>query len=113
MSPLEGSMSCVNDTYLLEAMERRTLFSVSLSISPNVNISHSTHSEAEGAITIDPTNPNRMFVLSNDADTGMFSAYSTDAGKTWKTRVIADGSDSLPSACCDPSAAFDQFGNLF
>jgi Neuraminidase (sialidase) len=27
--------------------------------------------------------------------------------------VIATGHDGLPSACCDPSAAFDQFGNLF
>ena len=43
-------------------------------------------SEAEGAITIDPANPNRMFVLSNDAQGGLFAAYSTNAGKNWVTR---------------------------
>ena len=93
-------------------MERRTLFS-SVSVGPNINISHSSHSEAEGAISIDPTSSNRMFVLSNEAEGGLFSAYSSDAGKTWKTKVIADGKSSLPSACCDPSVSFDQFGNLF
>lgn len=98
---------------ILEALEKRSLLAVSMSIGANVNISQSFDSEAEGAITIDPTNPNRMFVLSNDAQGGLFSAYSTNAGKTWTRKVIATGHDSLPSACCDPSAAFDQFGNLF
>jgi Neuraminidase (sialidase) len=93
-------------------MERRTLFS-SLSVGPDINISHSRGSEAEGAITIDPTNPSRMFVFSNEASGGMFSSYSTDGGKTWHNSVIATGRTSLPAACCDPSASFDQFGNLY
>jgi len=93
-------------------MERRTLFS-SASVGPDINISRSSHSEAEGAITIDPTNPSRMFVLANDASGGLFSSYSTDRGKTWHNKIIADGRTSLPQACCDPSASFDQFGNLF
>src|SRR5439155_15820688 len=82
---------------ILEALENRSLLAVSLSIGSNVNISHSFDSEAEGAITIDPTNPNRMFVLSNDAQAGLFSAYSTNAGKSWTRKVIATGHDSLPS----------------
>lgn len=99
---------------VFEALEGRALFSVSLSVGPVVNISHSKHSEAEGAITIDPTDPKRMFMFSNDASgSGLFSSYSTDAGKTWHNKIIATGKDSLPSACCDPSASFDPFGNLF
>src|SRR6478609_6723973 len=98
---------------VMESMEPRAMFAVSLSVGANVNISHSNHSEAEGAITIDPTNSKRMFMFSNDAQGGMFSSYTVDAGKTWKNRIIANGKDRLPPACCDPSASFDQFGNLY
>jgi hypothetical protein len=97
----------------MEALESRKLYSVSLSVGSNVNISRSSDSEAEGAISVDPTNPNRVFVLSNRAQGGLFSGYSIDGGKTWHKKVLADGTGSLPEACCDPSTSFDQFGNLF
>jgi len=56
-----------------------------------------------------------MFFASNE-DTrlpGLFAGFSTDGGLTWTTRFMADGSDGLPNACCDPSVSWDTFGNLF
>lgn len=47
------------------------------------------------------------------AGPGLLAAYSTDSGATWTRRIMATGSDSLPSAFADPRATFDQFGNLF
>ncbi len=79
----------------------------------NVNISKRTGYQGEGTIAIDPTNPNRLFAASNLAGSGLFAAYSTDAGQTWTTRTMASGSDGLPVACCDASSSWDQFGNLF
>ena len=82
---------------------------------PNVNISREPGTQTEGAIAIDRTNPNRLFVASNEAagTPALLGAYSTDAGITWHTRPLATGSDGLPAACCDPSVSFDAFGNLF
>src|SRR5262249_16471125 len=67
------------------------------------------------------------FVLSNTEPAtasgplaGLFAAFSLDSGATWTyvdptDGIIADGKpgDPLPAACCDPSVAFDSFGNLF
>src|SRR5207302_5122386 len=44
---------------------------------------------------------------------GLLESFTFDGGKTWTTRTIADGNDSLGVACCDNSLAFDRFGNLF
>jgi hypothetical protein len=56
-----------------------------------------------------------MFEISNiDVGDGLLAATSDDGGVTWSRRLIASASqDTLPPACCDPSAAFDSFGNLF
>src|SRR5207249_926512 len=79
-----------------------------------INISKRTGYQGEGTIAIDPTNPSRMFAASNLASgSGLFAAYSTDAGQTWTTRTMAGGADGLPAACCDASSSWDQFGNLF
>jgi hypothetical protein len=81
----------------------------------NVDASMRTNNEFEEDIAIDPTNPQRMFLFSNE-DTvaaALFGAFSTDAGVTWTGRFMADGTDGLTAACCDPSAAWDNFGNLF
>jgi Neuraminidase (sialidase) len=91
--------------------------SVRATVSPNVNLSKLTGYQGEATIAIDPTNPNRMFASSNVSTTGLFAAYSTDGGTTWQypspDKIIADGADSLPAACCDPIAVFDKFGNLY
>ena len=80
----------------------------------NINVSKLTQNQSEGAIAIDPTNPSHVFAFSNEAiRDGMMGAYSVDGGATWTRRALASGTDGLPAACCDPSAAFDEFGNLF
>ena len=79
----------------------------------NENISRLSLSQVEGTIAIDPTDPSRLFAASIKSLDGLFAAYSTDAGASWTTRIMADGSDGLPAACCDPKTAFDDFGNLF
>ncbi|MGH9891803.1 MAG: Ig-like domain-containing protein, partial [bacterium] len=88
---------------------------------PNVNISRLAGNHQEAAIAINPTNPNNLFAFSNtELGAGVFAAFSTDGGVTWTyvdptDGTIADGDagDPLPAACCDPSAAWDEFGNLF
>lgn len=82
---------------------------------PNVNVSHAGGNQSEGAIAIDPTNPLRLFAVSNIAGgSGLFAAHSTDSGTTWTGGTIATGSGGgLPAACCDPSVSWDSFGNLF
>src|SRR5262249_46315663 len=95
-----------------EQLESRRLFA--LIVGPTVNISRSTHPEAEGTLKIDPTNPNRMFAVANSSDANALSAaVSTDGGATWNFRLLGTGSDGLPAACCDGQATFDRFGNLF
>ncbi len=89
-----------------------------LVVGTNVNTSRLTNNQSEAAIAMDPTNPNRLFVFSNTEGNGLFAAYSTNAGASWRYTdpsdgTIADGGDSLPAACCDPSATWDRFGNLF
>ena len=84
-----------------------------LNVGQNVNVTREPGNQAEGAIAINPANPNQMFMMSNeDAANALSMAYSTDGGASWTWREAADGTD-LPAACCDPSVAFDSFGNLF
>ena len=115
-----------------EALEPRLLMAVSVSVETLVNVSRMRGNQTEGTIAIDPTNPNRLFAASNmgsgrDPDLGpndpipneaaLFGATSTNGGIDWATREFANGNvfggDNLPVACCDPSAEFDQFGNLW
>lgn len=96
----------------IEALESRTLLSAA--VPTNINLSKMRANEAEGAIAVDPSNPQRVFALSNiEHGDGLFGAVSSDGGATWSTRTFATGHDNLIAACCDPSAAFDSFGNLF
>ena len=117
----------------IDLLEARTLMSIAAVEETLVNISKMRENQTEGTIAIDPTNPNRLFASSNmgsarEPDLGpndpiptldaLFGATSTDGGVTWTTRTFASGpvgtgGDNLPTACCDPSAEFDQFGNLW
>src|SRR5215212_4874731 len=95
----------------IEHLEPRQLLAA---IAANINLSRMRGSQSEGAAAVDPTNSNRIFVVSNiDRGDGLFTARSSNGGKSWSKRVIANGSDSLVRACCDPSATFDEFGNLY
>src|SRR5215210_336454 len=95
-----------------EPLEPRTLFESAFA---NVNVSRSPGNHAEGSISVDPTNPLRLFAASNAPGTGLFASTSADGGVTWTGSTILDvdpapGAGGLPAACCDPSAAFDRFG---
>src|SRR5205814_2051589 len=88
---------------------------------PNVDVSVRAGNESEEAIAINPTNPSNIVILTNIAEgfSGLFKAVTFDGGATWTTDIIATGlteddpNDPLGDSCCDPSIAFDEFGNLF
>ena len=85
-----------------------------LTVGPNVDISGFADNEAETTVAVNPANPNNVVVISNfqTAD-ALMESVSFDGGATWSARMIANGSDDLGVACCDPNAAFDQYGNFF
>jgi len=82
-------------------------------VGSNVDISQLPGNQSEGAITIDRTNPLRLFSFSNNSTNGMIGSYSTDGGATWNSRQMLDGTDGLPQAWSDPTVTADAFGNLF
>ncbi|HEY2589372.1 MAG TPA: sialidase family protein [Tepidisphaeraceae bacterium] len=94
-------------------LETRVLLSVSIGTPQVVNVSRMSDQQAEETIAVNPTNPNQIFLASNEQGMSLFGATSSDGGATWTGRTFATGADGLPRACCDPSAAFDSFGNLF
>jgi hypothetical protein len=101
----------MSEFFLMERLEERQLLAV---VPTNINLSKMRGSQSEGAVAVDPTNANRIFVMSNiDRGDGLFTARSSDGGAHWTKALIADGFDSLVPACCDGSAVFDEFGNLF
>jgi hypothetical protein len=79
-----------------------------------VNASKGTN-ESEEAIAVNPTNPNNIVMVTNTdmVGPGLFEGVSFDGGQTWSTRKLIGDNDNLGDACCDPSLAFDSFGNLF
>jgi len=84
----------------------------------NIDVSQRHLNESEEAIAVNPTNPNNIVVFTNVGHqeaglaAGMFLAVSFDGGSTWSRRLVGNN-DSLGDACCDPSLAFDEYGNLF
>jgi BNR/Asp-box repeat len=80
----------------------------------NVDVSQRVGNESEEAISVNPTNPNNIVIVTNIAEgvAGLFAAVSFDGGKTWSSRIIGNN-DNLGDACCDPSLSFDEHGNLF
>ena len=87
-----------------------------LAIPPNINATHASGNQAEQTVAVNPTNPDNIVIVSNDPSPGpgLFEAYSMDGGASWVTRQIATDDDGvLGAGCCDPSLAFDEFGNLF
>jgi uncharacterized repeat protein (TIGR01451 family) len=87
-------------------------------VGANVNVSRAAGNQLEAAVAIDPTNTQRVFVGSNDETrnlTGIFTARSADGGSTWTTGALGTGAagDGFTPACCDPTASWDAFGNLF
>lgn len=79
----------------------------------NFDISQSRGNEAETAVAISHSNRRFITSVSNIESNGLFHSWSTDGGHTWQHDVIATGSDSLTTACCDAQLASDDFGNIF
>jgi hypothetical protein len=116
-------------------LEPRTMFAVAMSFEGLVNASKFPGNQSETAVAINHANQNNIFISANYgafqepdqgpndpiAETGIFTSFSLDGGVTWTPRVIATDNlapigvsdDGFPIACCDPSAAFDDFGNLY
>jgi hypothetical protein len=87
-------------------------------IPTNIDVSQRAGNESEEAIAVNPTNPDNIVVVTNiqEGVAGLFEGVSFDGGATWTRKIIADGTalgDGLGDGCCDPSLAFDQYGNLF
>jgi len=87
--------------------------SAQISVGTIVNVSKRSNNESEPAIAIDPNNTNRLFISANTNATGLLSSRSSNGGGGWTATTIATGSDSLVAGCCDSSAVFDSFGNLW
>ena len=75
------------------------------SVPKNINATATVGNQSEQTIAVNPTNTKNIVVLANSAG-GLIETYTFDGGKTWKHQTISD-------ACCDPSLAFDGYGNLF
>ncbi|MFL5799300.1 MAG: hypothetical protein ACJ77A_15380 [Actinomycetota bacterium] len=83
-------------------------------VGPNVDVSRKHGGQSEQAVAVDPTNPRNVVVVSNEnrPGPGLLESISHDGGATWVHRDIADD-DNLGFGCCDPTLAWDEFGNLF
>ena len=85
----------------------------------DVNVSQKNGDDNECAIAKNPSNAKQLFILCNTGGPGLFAARSTDGGTTWTfpdaaDKTIADGdANQGPAACCDPTLAWDTFGNLY
>lgn len=83
------------------------------------NMSKMSNYQNECAMIKNPTNKLQLFALCNNATGGLFAARSIDSGVTWvypdPSKTIANGVTAAlgPAACCDPTLAWDTFGNLF
>lgn len=86
---------------------------------PDVNTSQKIGADSECAIAKNPANPQQLFAACNTSGPGLFAARSIDGGDTWTfpdpaDRTIADGDAGQgAAACCDPTLAWDSFGNLY
>lgn len=84
-----------------------------------VNATLRAGNEDESAVTVNPNNNQQIAVLTNGVagDAGLPLSVSTDGGQNWTRSVIATGpapaGDGFAVACCDPTLAWDNFGNLF
>src|SRR5256714_8419664 len=83
-------------------------------IPTNVDASQWHHNESEGAIAVNPTNPNNIVIVTNVdfPAAGMFKGVSFDGGTGWTRTLIGNG-DHLGDACRDPTMSFDSSGTLF
>lgn len=95
------------------------LLSAQLTPGTDVNSSQKSGDDHECAVAVNPSNPNQVFVACNTSGPGLFAAVSNDGGVTYThpdpaDKTIADGDPGQGTpAWCDPTLAWDTFGNLF
>jgi endonuclease YncB( thermonuclease family) len=81
--------------------------------------SQKSGADSECAVAQNPANPMQLFNACNTSGAGQFAARSIDGGATWiypdpSDKTITDGDPGQgASACCDPTLAWDSFGNLY
>lgn len=89
-----------------------------------VDVTQAPGSQTEVAISVNPTNPQNLFLQANDlsithgslGSPAIFIARSVDGGQTWiDKRRIGTGAagDAFLETAGDPSVSFDKYGNLF
>ena len=100
---------------VLLALSSPGIASAQAPLPPNVDVSQRVGNESEEAIAVNPTNPDNIVIFTNIAEgvNGMFLGVSFDGGQTWTHQIVGTGDPVFGDSCCDPSAAFDQYGNLF
>lgn len=86
----------------------------------DVNTSKMPNYQNECSIIKNPTpGSQQLFAACNNSTGGIFATRSTDHGATWTypdptDKTLADGDPGQgPLACCDPTLAWDTFGNLY
>jgi len=86
-----------------------------LTVGANVDISQfANDNESETTVAVNPTDPQNIVVVSNFAKAdALMKSVIFDGGTTWTASMIANGTDDLGVACCDPNASFDAYGNYF
>ncbi len=93
--------------------------SAQINAGPDINTSQKAGADSECSIAKNPANPLQLFASCNTASAGIFAARSVDGGDTWvypdaTDKTIADGDAGQgAAACCDPTLAWDSFGNLY
>ena len=98
----------MSNLFSMERLEERQLLAV---VPTNINLSKMRGSQSEGAVAIDPTNANRIFVMSNiDRGDGLFTARSSDGGAHWTKALIAEGAEEILEALED-EALGDEAGD--
>src|SRR4051794_34407470 len=94
----------------LTVLEDRCVPAVTLTVSPNVDISRLPGNETEAAVAINPTNPNNI-VATTVTDSFVSSQWvyrSIDGGNSWTgTPLVAP---LVNSAISDGQIRFDRFG---
>ena len=80
-----------------------------------VNATKALGHHSEPAVAINPTNPKNVVAGCNSPTGAVEIMVSNDGGLTWAKRILGTGTgpggDGLPKSFCDPSIAFDRFGN--
>src|SRR5690348_1137013 len=84
---------------------------------PNLNLTKARGNQYEAAVAISPRDSKQIFVVSRNETGGLYTARSSDGRATWNSRLMAQSTvpaaGDIPRAYGNPSAAWDDFGNLF